>query len=233
MRLADIRAVLFDKDGTLFDFAASWSGATTTLLDRLAEADAARKHALAQAIGFDLGGGRFDPSSPVIAGTLDEAVALLAPHLPGHTRSEIAALLQQSAIEAEMIPPVPLGPLMDQIRGFGLTLGVATNDSAASAEAHLQEAGIQHHFAQVLGYDSGYTPKPAPDMLLAFAALTGLPPRAVVMVGDSTHDLIAGRAAGMTTIGVLTGIADRATLAPHADLVLPDIGHLPAHLSKA
>ena len=46
------------------------------------------------------------------------------------------------------------------------------------------------------------------------------------MVGDSTHDLIAGRAAGMQTVGVLTGMAE-AELAPLADAVLPDIGHLP------
>ena len=51
------------------------------------------------------------------------------------------------------------------------------------------------------------------------------------MVGDSTHDLIAGRAAGMATIGVLTGTAGHADLAPYADVVFPDIGHIPAWLS--
>ena len=53
----------------------------------------------------------------------------------------------------------------------------------------------------------------------------------VAMVGDSTHDLHAGRAAGMTTIGVLTGPATEETLAPFADAVLPDISHLPAWLN--
>ena len=47
------------------------------------------------------------------------------------------------------------------------------------------------------------------------------------MVGDSRHDLIAGRAAGMATLGVLTGVAGAEDLAPLADLVRPDIGHLP------
>ena len=50
------------------------------------------------------------------------------------------------------------------------------------------------------------------------------------MVGDSTHDLIAGRAARMHTIGVLTGLAPRSELAPYADVILPDISHIPAHL---
>jgi phosphoglycolate phosphatase len=50
------------------------------------------------------------------------------------------------------------------------------------------------------------------------------------MVGDSTHDLRAGRAAGMRTIGVLTGMARAQALAPLADVVLRDIGEIPAWL---
>ena len=67
-------------------------------------------------------------------------------------------------------------------------------------------------------------------MLLAFAAHIGAPPSDVVMIGDSTHDLHAATAAGMIRVGVLTGMADEAELAPHADIVLPHIGHLPAWL---
>ena len=50
------------------------------------------------------------------------------------------------------------------------------------------------------------------------------------MVGDSTHDLHSGRDAGMLTVAVLTGVAREDELAPHADIVLPDIGHLPGWL---
>ena len=64
-------------------------------------------------------------------------------------------------------------------------------------------------------------------MLTAFCALTGIPPAACAMIGDSTHDLDSGRAAGMTTIAVLTGLATRADLEPHADVVLDDISALP------
>ena len=51
------------------------------------------------------------------------------------------------------------------------------------------------------------------------------------MIGDSVHDLDSGRAAGMRTVGVLTGLASRDDLAPHADVVLPDIGALPGWLA--
>ncbi|MFU8883561.1 MAG: HAD family hydrolase, partial [Rhodobacterales bacterium] len=103
-----------------------------------------------------------------------------------------------------------------------------TNDTEAGALAHLGAAGVLAHFDFVAGFDSGHGAKPDPDPLLAFCARTGLTPARVVMVGDSRHDLIAGRRAGMQTLGVLTGTALTADLAPLADAVLPDIGHIPA-----
>ena len=62
--------------------------------------------------------------------------------------------------------------------------------------------------------------------LLAFAEAVGVPAGRAVMVGDSRHDMEAGRAAGMAVVAVLTGIATREELAPHADVVLPDIATL-------
>ena len=230
MTFAHIRAVLFDKDGTLFDFSASWSGWASQLLSDLSGGDAATAERLATAIEYDLSESRFRPTSPVIAGTLAEATELLLPHLPEESFGSLSEHLLRSSAAAEMVPPLPLAPLLDRLTAHGLKLGVATNDGVASAIAHLTRAGILEHFTQVLGYDSGYTPKPAPDMLLGFATHLGLEPRHVVMVGDSTHDLVAGRAAGMATIGVLTGMASAAELHPYADRVLPDIGHLPGAL---
>ena len=83
----------------------------------------------------------------------------------------------------------------------------------------------------VAGYDSGCGAKPAPGQLLAFADAVGAAPEATLMVGDSRLDLVAGRAAGMIPIGVLTGVADAAELADLAEVVLPDIGHIAAWIA--
>jgi phosphoglycolate phosphatase len=107
-----------------------------------------------------------------------------------------------------------------------LKIGLATNDTEAPARAHLTAHGVLDLFDFVAGYDSGYGPKPGPGMCLAFARETGIDPARAVMVGDSTHDLIAGRAAGMRCVAVLTGIATAEELRPHADVVLRDIGGL-------
>lgn len=227
MKLSGISAILFDKDGTLFDFSASWADWVCRILDDLSKGSKAHANAMAVTIQFDMGARRFLPSSPMIAGTIDDAAELLSAHLPQMSRKALVTYLAETSAKAAMVPPVPLLPLLSKFQQRGILMGVATNDGEMPARAHLAQAGILHLFSHVLGYDSGFTPKPDPAMLLGYADLAGVTPGSVVMVGDSTHDLVAGQAAGMRTIGVLTGMASKDDLAPFADIVLPDIGHLP------
>ena len=226
-----IDGVIFDKDGTLFDFRRSWGGWADTLLHRIAR-DEAHARALGALIGYDVQAGVFAPDSPVIAGTAQDVAGALIAHLPGQTKAEVEAQINAAAAQAAMVPAVPLRPLLETLRARGLQLGLATNDTEAPARAHLAAHGLTDLFDFIAGYDSGHGPKPGPGMCLAFARQTGLNPARVAMVGDSLHDLHAGRAAGMLCVAVLTGIATHADLAPHADVVLPDIGALPVWLSQ-
>ncbi len=225
-----ITGIIFDKDGTLFDFGATWNGWAAGVIDTLSGGDPARARALADAARFDLAAGAFHPDSPVIAGTNREAAECLASALPDASLPEIEAFLMRQAAAAPLAPAVPLAPFLDGLAARDLRLGVMTNDTEAGAHAHLNAAGVADRFHFIAGFDSGHGAKPAPDPLLAFAQAMGLAPDTVLMVGDSLHDLIAGRAAGMRTVGVLTGMAGADELAPMADAVLPDIGHLPAWL---
>jgi len=217
--------ILFDKDGTLFQFGATWEAWARAVLDRLCEGDADRARTVGAAIGYDYDAEVFDPSSVVIAGTPEEVVAALGGHfdMPADV---LEAVLNEEAANAPQAEAVPLAPFLDRLKALGLKLGVATNDAEAPARAHLGGAGVTEKFDFVAGYDSGHGFKPEPGQCLGFAAQLGLDPARVVMVGDSLHDLHAGRAAGMQTVGVLTGMAVEAELAPFADVVLPDIGHL-------
>ncbi|MGV6812303.1 MAG: HAD family hydrolase [Brevirhabdus sp.] len=224
--MAAIKALVFDKDGTLFHFSASWDAWALGVLDELCRGSPERRATLAGVAGYDLEARAFGPDSPVIAGTLEEVAALFSPHVPEMSHGQLTTFLDTTAAQAPMAPAVPLGPCLDGFLFRGLVLGVLTNDSEQAARAHLDQAGIVDRFAFVAGYDSGYGAKPQPGGLLAFAKATRLAPEACAMVGDSTHDLLAGRAAGMTTIGVLTGMAGVADLAPFADVVLDDIGQI-------
>ena len=225
-----IDGLLFDKDGTLFDFRISWGRWAQGFLAQIAR-DAAHTARLGRAIGFDPATGSFAPDSPVIAATAADIAAALAPELPGLTVTDLTDRIDASAAQAPMSEAVPLMPLMTALRARGLRLGVATNDSEAPARQHLQNHGITGCFDFIAGYDSGYGAKPGPGMCLAFARQLDLNPARVAMVGDSRHDLEAGRAAGMRTVAVLTGVARRDDLAPHADVVLADIGQIPGWLS--
>jgi len=226
----DINALVFDKDGTLFDYATTWEAWAKSVLLKFAGADLPFARRLGAAIGFDVDAGRFDPTSIAIAGTTADIADALEPELPNQTAAQIETLLNQEAAHAPQSEAVPLRALLRELAGRGLRLGVATNDTETAARVHLAGAGVEAQFDFIAGYDSGFGGKPAPGQLLAFAEAVGVAPENCVMIGDSTHDLDAGRAAGMTCIGVLTGPAVQADLAPFADAVLPDIGHLPAWL---
>jgi phosphoglycolate phosphatase len=224
-----IDGVIFDKDGTLFDFRRTWAGWTARLVTELG--GAARARHLGDVIGFDIAAFDFAPDSPVIAGTTGEIAARLLPHLADWTEARLLARMNALAAEAELVEAVPLRPCLTRLRDRGLRLGVATNDAEAPAQAHLAAAGVSDLFDFVAGYDSGWGSKPGPGPLLAFAQATGLDPARVAMVGDSLHDLHAGRAAGMIPVAVLTGVAGHAELGPHAAVVLPDIGALEAWIA--
>jgi len=224
-----IEAIIFDKDGTLFDFRATWGVWAMALLDRLAGGDRVLFQDAGAAIGFDPDAGGFHPSSIVIAGTAWQVADALAP-VVGRDRAEVIAIGDRIAAETEPVPAVDLLACLGEL-GRGRPLGLVTNDSEVPARAHLDRSGITEHFVFIAGYDSGHGAKPEPGPLLAFAGATGVDPAATLMVGDSTHDLIAGTRAGMIPVGVLTGVAGEETLAPHAEVVLRDIGELAAWIA--
>lgn len=222
--LTGIRAVLFDKDGTLFDFQASWGVWAIDFLQREAAGDSALIARLAEALQYDLSTRRFGRLSPVIAGTGREVAELIAPLLDRPV-AHLESLIVQSSSEMTPVEAVPLAPLLQRLRGADLILGIATNDYESVARRHLGPHAAA--FRTIYGFDSGHGGKPAPGMLLAFARACGLATDSILMVGDSRHDLAAGRAAGMPTLAVLTGVAQAGELADLADRIRPDIGHLP------
>lgn len=223
-----IQAVIFDKDGTLFDFRKSWGGWVNALLADLGGDTAL----LARVLGFFPDRLDFASDSLVIAGTTPEVADLLLPHVPDYTRQSLNDLMNAKSLQVAMEPAVDLAAVLGGLHGQGLRLGLATNDTEGPARRHLANAGVLDLFDFVAGCDSGWGGKPAPGQLLAFADQIGIAPAQIAMVGDSLHDLHAAKAAGMAPVAVLTGIAKRADLAPDAEVVLADIGDLAAWIAQ-
>jgi len=225
-----IKALLFDKDGTLFDFQATWGVWCAGFISEMSAGDSVMASALAKAMDYDLENSTFLPSSVMIANSMDGIMDAVHSALPHWDRDALTQYVIETGSRAPQTPVVDLGPLLARFRANDLKIGLATNDNEAPARAHLTSVDILQHFDFVSGCDSGFGAKPEPGMLLGFARAMGLQPPQVAMVGDSTHDLRAGRAAGMVNIAVLTGPAVADELAPFADVVLRDIGEIPEWL---
>jgi phosphoglycolate phosphatase len=225
-----IRGVLFDKDGTLIDFFATWAPAYEKAAHDLAEGDAALAERLMTLGGWDRTTRRFGPKSPLAAGTNAEIGRLWGEAVGHADHTALTAKLDLFFREhtvANARPVTDLVNLFGRLRSHGLKLGLATMDSSAAAEAQLGSFGVRRLMDFVCGYDSGFGHKPGPGMVEAFCREVHLPAKAVAVVGDSPHDLDMARSAGAgLAIGVLTGVSPRELLTLHADLVLESIADL-------
>lgn len=228
-----IRAILFDKDGTLIDFNGTWGPAAWSAMETLADGDARVLDRLVAVSEFDAEAMLFAPGSPLVAGSSAQWGPLWARVL-GRAADEAAfaefdELLTSASLRIGVAPIGDVRAVLAALAGRGLPLGIATNDSEGSARRQMERLGLGDLLGFFAGYDSGYGSKPDPAMVSAFVAHQGLAPHEVALIGDSRHDLVAARAAGVIAVAVLTGPSGEAArdgIAPFADVVLGSIADL-------
>jgi phosphoglycolate phosphatase len=229
---AQIRGVLFDKDGTLLDYARTWMPANRAAALYAAGGDVQLASTLLRSCGHDPDADTIAPGSVLAAGSVAEiADAFLAilngPVLPGfHT--ELAHVFAQTGRRHTTLIAGTHDTVW-RLRRAGLALGIATNDTRAGLLASMAPHDLLDAFVFQAAYDDGHAAKPDPAMALAFARHTGLAPAACAIVGDSRHDLDCGRRAGFgLTIAVLSGTSHRDDLASAADVVIETIAQIDA-----
>jgi phosphoglycolate phosphatase len=229
-----IRAILFDKDGTLIDFQRTWGPATHAVLAHFAGGDLAVFEALAAVSGFVTAEQRFLVDSPIISGTSPDFGTLWAQVLGRPATADFFAEIDRlyNVTGLDHLVPIgdPVGVLADLHRR-GYRLGIATNDAEAGAHAQMARLGLAQIVEFIAGYDSGYGAKPAAGPVLAFTRVIGVEANEVAVVGDSVEDLVAARAAGAVAVGVRSGPVPGELLAPHADALIDSIADLPAWLA--
>jgi phosphoglycolate phosphatase len=231
-----LRGLLFDKDGTLLDYAASWIPINAEAADLAARGDARLAAHLLQVGGADPVTGRVSADSVLAAGATTEIAAVWvaagAPYDAGSLTAAIDELFRRSA--ANVVPVTDLAALFARLKARSLKLGIASSDNEAAIRATTERFGIADLVDFVAGYDSGFGKKPDPGMFFAFCGATGLVPGEVAMIGDNNHDLRMGRAGGAgLTIAVLTGTGTRESLAAESDLCLGSIAELEAALFES
>lgn len=228
-----IKAVLFDKDGTLLDFDATWTPAYRSTALFAAAGDQDLADTLLARTGMDLATGASAAGSLLAAGNSAEIaeawIGLGAGFDPVVLTAELDRVFVGRMHDAATLPGI--ADAIESLHSAGFHLGVASSDSEAAIRAFLAGAGLSERMTFVTGYDTGFGPKPEPGMVRAFAEATGLPPSEICVIGDNTHDLEMARAAGAgLRVGVLTGTSARDDLEPLADIVLDSVADLPGHL---
>lgn len=231
-----IRAILFDKDGTLVDFQRTWGPATHAVLSQLCDGDRGAFERVAAVSLYDAAERKLLPGSPVVIETTYGYGKLWAEALGRPLTAEFVARIDRMYFQATLDSLTAMGDVKALLGGLaarGLRLGLMTNDADANTRAQLERLGIGSLLEFVAAYDSGFGAKPSPDPVLAFAKFAGVAPGEIAVVGDTVHDLAAARAAGALAIGVLSGPTDGKLLEPFADVLLPSVAELDAWLRRS
>ena len=230
-----INAILFDKDGTLFDFYRTWGPVTEDAALLVAGGDFAKARYVLEKSGKDMVTGKYVPSSPIASGSNRQIVETWCDILGITDVEPVYAKVHEMFLARQKqaaTPVVDLDLFFGRLKGRGLRLGVATMDSEESARATMRIFRAEQHLDFICGFDTGHGMKPSGGMVEAFARLTGTPPANVAVVGDSPHDIHmahAGKAG--RAIGVLTGVSPReALLEAGAHEVIASIAELEALL---
>ena len=94
---------------------------------------------------------------------------------------------------------------LERLASHGLKLACLTNKPGAFAEALLAKKGLARHFAIVFGGDAFERQKPDPLPIVRTCAALGSAPSRTLVVGDSSNDAAAARAAGCPVVLVTYG----------------------------
>jgi phosphoglycolate phosphatase len=208
----------------------------------------------AEGICFDLDGTLVDSAEDLIQATAYslKALGLEAPageEIIRHVGGGARGLLKGSMGELATKERVEVGlasfmefygaHLLDHTRAYpgvrevlerfsaSMPLAVVTNKPDAFTLDIIQGLGMESYFKEVVGYDGVERKKPHPEGILKVLGLWGVEPHRAVMVGDSSYDVLAGKAAGTITVAVTYGFKPRQELeASEPDYLIDDIREL-------
>lgn len=201
----EVDAAIVDLDGTMVDTIGDFAEAIARMLAdlQLPALDAAliehmvgkgTEHLLRSVLAHVLA----QAGHPQAA--LPAAVARLLPTaLARYEQHYLAINGQHSALYAGVLEG------LQALRAGGLRLACVTNKPLAFTRPLLAAKGLQGLFEQVFGGDSFATKKPDPLPLLKTCEALGTTPARTLMLGDSSNDAQAARAAGCPVVLVSYG----------------------------
>ncbi len=220
--LERIQAICFDVDGTLSDTDDAWMQRITSRLSRLFPRTPIRT--LQTIARFLL----MTAESP--ANFLYRILDRL--HLDG----KLAGLMnliahQRKQSKQKQFWAIPgILDLLVRLEGKMLLAVVSARDEHSTLQ-FLQQFELEEYFKIVVTAQTCVYTKPYPDPILHAARHMNVLPEHCLMVGDTTVDILAGKRAGMQTVGVLCGFGtERELKKAGADVILESTADLIALL---
>ncbi|MEO5352200.1 MAG: phosphoglycolate phosphatase [Magnetococcus sp. XQGC-1] len=214
------RAILFDLDGTLVDSAPDLCHAMNHVLAlrhspslELGQVRHLVGHGARALLARGFWGEAAEP--PTADPLFEEAVTLFLDHYRAHLTDHSAPY--PGALQA-----------LQTLRQRGLPLAVVTNKPEALARSMLEQLHMQSLFDHVVGGDTLTERKPSAEPLLHVLRQLNIPPSLALMVGDSSTDLEAARAAGCPVLLMSHGYSQGIDVNQlHPDGVLDHFDQLP------
>ena len=193
MEIQDIRAAIVDLDGTLIDTLGDFDAALNAMLDELALPPVGR-----EAIATMVGRG----SEHLIRAVLAHVGA------PGQFYESAWDSYQKHYLAINGQHSALFPGALDGIRALrdrGLKLACLTNKPGNFARPLLERKGLAGCFDRVFGGDAFERKQPDPQPLLETCEALGFAPARTLMIGDSSNDARAARAAGCPVVLVTYG----------------------------
>ena len=183
------RAIIFDWDGTLLDSTHHIVGALRGACGDLGLRVPSREEA-GWVIGLSLQAALYRLAPDLDAGRMDEFIDRYRTHF--------------MALQHEMHLFEGQAQLLRDLSTAGAILGVATGKSRRGLDESIRRLDLHGLFGATRTADDARG-KPDPDMLLQLLDVLSLTPDTVLMVGDTTHDVLMAQAAGVDSLAVSYG----------------------------
>lgn len=204
--------ILFDVDGTLLDTREYILGGF--------------EHALA-AVGFPV------PSRDFLVAQIGHPLEQIYRELAGADLeprlTELHRAFQSANLELSVAFP-GVADVLSRLASAGIPMAAVTSRSRRTSVRTLELAGIASCFSAVISAEDSPAMKPDPAPLLLALERVGAVGRRAVMVGDTEHDVYAGKRIGAFTVAALYGFGAGRALAASPDCTIADITELPSAL---
>lgn len=124
----------------------------------------------------------------------------------------------------------PFPGVVETLSSITKKKAVVTNKLKSMAERVVTGLGIADTIDFIVGADTAQSMKPNPDPIIFALKQFGIEPSRTVMVGDTTDDIVAAKAAGVIACGVTYGFGTRKDLEDAgAEVIIESIEELPIY----